>query len=384
MRRRWMGAMTLGLILTLGGCQDDVLVTPGGGSGRGPAAPRNFQLSYYAYQVTAHWELGPGWNGEAFRVYAKRSNDRDYFLIAEVTSCFDGFCSYSDPNIVDNRSYDYYVAAVDDVGRETATAEALRIEIPAMTPPPVPGGMAVIALDHANYLTWTAGAHAGDDFGFYRVYLDDQGESYLLGETDSEGFLDLLAANGSTYRYFVSAVDRWGHESAGSAAAAGTPRPDYRGELVYDYFAVPALAGFAFQDDDVFDPIVDGASSARHFRLETDASGWWLVPGPGVMIHPYGFETTDLRCGPAADADCVALDVAPASGYLSHDVALLPQSTYVLRIPVQGGHRVAALRVVLLGFDQNDNPLMIFDWAYQLQVGNPNLAPAYQGAPAVR
>lgn len=382
MRRRWMGALMLGLVL--GGCEEKLLAPPGGSGGPGPAAPRNLDVSYYGYQVTVSWELGSSWNGEAFRVYGKRSSDRDYFLIAEVTNCFDGYCSYADSNILDNRSYDYYVAAVDDQGRETPTDDALRIEIPVMTPPPVPGEMAVIALDNANYLIWGAGARADDDFGFYRVYFEEPQGSYLLGETDSEGFLDLLVANGSTYRYSVSAVDQWGHESAASSPAEGTPRPDYRGEVIYDYFAVPELAGFAFQEDDMSNPVVDGASSARHLRLETDAEGWWLVPGAGVTIHPSGFETTDLRCGPAADADCVALDVAPASGYQAADVGLLPQTTYALRIPVQGGHRVAALRVELLGFDQDDNPLMIFDWAYQLQVGNPNLAPRHQGSLLLR
>lgn len=376
MRRWWMGALLLGL--ALGGCEKD-LFTPGGPGDGSPAAPRNLDASYYGYRVTVQWELGPGWNGEAFRIYARRSSARDYTLIAEVTSCDDGYCSYSDANIADRMSYDYYVAAVDRYGVETASAEAVRVEVPAMTPPPVPDDLAVVALDNATYLVWGPRAREAEDFGFYRVYFEDVDGDYLLGETDSEGFLDLLAANGSTYRYFVSAVDTWGHESAGSAVAEATPRPDYRGEVIHDYFAYPERAGFAFQEDDMSDPVVDGDSPARHFRLETDAEGWWLVPGPGVRIHPTGYETSDLRCGPGADADCVALDVAPATGYLERDVGLLPQTTYVMRVPAQGGERVAAIRVQLLGFDQNDDPLMIFDWAYQLQVGNPNLAPAHQG-----
>lgn len=379
MRARWMGALLLGL--ALGACQDDYLVSPGDG---GPVAPRNLAVSYYAYEVQVTWELGSGWDGEAFRVYAKRSSDRDYFLIAEVTNCFDGFCSYSDSNILSGQGYDYYVAAVDGAGYETASSEALRIDVPSMTAPPVPGGMGVIALDNANYLVWDDGARSADDFGFYRVYFYDQQSSYLLGETDSEGFLDLLVANGSTYSYFVTSVDLDGHESAGSAAADGTPRPDYHGEVVYDYFARPDRSGFIFQDDEGSDPLVDGASSSRHFRLETDADGWWLVPGPGVTIHSSGYETTALKCGPAADATCVSLEVAPTSGYQSGDVGLLPQTTYVLRVPGSGGDRFAVIRVELLGLDQAGDPLMIFDWAYQLQVGNPNLAPRQEGGFTIR
>ncbi|MEK9502173.1 fibronectin type III domain-containing protein [Gaopeijia maritima] len=379
MRRRWMGALVLGLVL--GGCEDDYFVSPGDG---GPAAPRNLAVSYYGYEVTVTWELGSGWDGEAFRVYGKRSSDRDYFLIAEVTNCFDGYCSYADSNILASQSYDYYVAAVDAEGYEAASSEAVRVDVPNMAAPPVPDAMGVIALDNANYLVWGSGARSADDFGFYRVYYYEQDTSYLLGETDSEGFLDLLAANGSTYTYFVTAVDLWGHESGGSSAADGTPRPDYHGDVVYDHFARPGLSGFVFQEDEASDPIVSGTSSSRHFRLETDADGWWLVPGPGVTIHSSGYETTALKCGPASDAGCVSLEVAPSSGYQSNDVGLLPQTTYVMRVPAQGGYRVAAIRVELLGFDQAGDPLMIFDWAYQLQVGNPNLAPRVDGGFRIR
>jgi hypothetical protein len=42
---------------------------------------------------------------------------------------------------------------------------------------------------------------------------------------------------------------------------------------------------------------------------------------------------------------------------------------------VEGGGvvRYGALRVTLLGTDQFGAELMIFDWAYQLQSGNPQL-----------
>ena len=374
MSRRLWGGLLLGLALTA--CEEDYFLSPGDG---GPAAPRNLNVSYYAGAVSVTWELGPGWDGEAFRVYGKRASDADYFLIAEVTNCAGGFCSYSDVNVVAGQTYDYYVAAVDGAGYEAASSEALRIDVPLRDPPPTPGGVGVVALDAANFVYWDAAARAAADFGFYRVYLFDQGESYLLGETDSEGFLDLLTPNGSTFTYFVTSVDDQGHESQGSFAAEGTPRPDFHGEVVYDFFAQPSRSGFAFQESESTDPIVDGASSSRHFRLETDAQGWWLVPGPGVSIYPTGFETTALKCGPAADASCVSLDVAPNSGYQSNDVGLFTQTTYVFRIPAAGGTRVAAVRVELLGFDQNGDPLMIFDWAYQLQVGNPNLAPRATG-----
>ncbi|MDT8368785.1 MAG: hypothetical protein RQ745_06230 [Longimicrobiales bacterium] len=64
------------------------------------------------------------------------------------------------------------------------------------------------------------------------------------------------------------------------------------------------------------------------------------------------------------------------SGYTAAAVELVPQLTYVLRVP--GGERevhFGAIRVTLLSFDQNGDGIMIFDWAFQLQPGNPSLSP---------
>ena len=218
------------------------------------------------------------------------------------------------------------------------------------------------------------------DFSHYKVYLDDGGESLLLGETDSEGFLDLLAANGVTYGYFVTAVDADGHESGGSAIMEGTPRPDFTGEWVYDFADVPTSSGFRFSEDESVLPIVDGTDPGRHFRLETDANGWWLVPGPDAEIYPTGFQTTALKCGVGADAGCTDLTSAPLSGYATQDVQVSTQESYVFR--VVGDDQLihyGVIRIDLLGFDQNDDALMIFDWAYQLQPGNPNLVPGVGG-----
>lgn len=369
--RRWMPGLAVGLV-GLAACGDSAeIVAPV----EAPDAPRALDVRYFDRSVVVTWELGPRWDGESFRVYARPDGVADYLLVAEVTNCSAGLCSYTDVNIEAGVTYDYYVAAVGFDGAETASVDAIRITVPFPTPPPVPGGVEVVALDGANYIRWDEAALVADDFSFYRVYLLFDGDAFLLGETDSEGFLDQLAQNGLSYDYFVASVDEFGHESQGSVVATGTPRPDFHGEFLYDYFAVPGLSGFVFQEDEGFDPVVDGDDPFRHFRVETDADGWWLVPGAGVSVLPSGYETTALRCGPGADASCVALDFAPTSGYVVQDLFLEPQITYVLRVPGDDGAlRYAAVRPELLGFDQNGDPLVIFDWAYQLQPGNPALA----------
>ncbi len=136
----------------------------------------------------------------------------------------------------------------------------------------------------------------------------------------------------------------------------------------------PTLSGFRFSESDQLDPVVAGGSPTRHFRLETDALGWWLVPGPSAEVYPDGVFTTAFKCGVGADAQCQDWTTAPLSGYGSLDIAVQPEFTYMWRV-VDGDSVVhyGAVRVTLLGTDQTGAALMIFDWAYQLQGGNPQL-----------
>jgi hypothetical protein len=344
-----------------------------------PSAPRALVASYYAGSVTLTWEMGPSWNGEAFRVYSRRVTDSRWFFIAEVTSCIDDACVYEDINVAGGQRYEYFVAAVAPGGTEAASA-TVEIAVPEPIAPPIPDAFRAIALDDANYLAWGGAARAVPDFSHYRVYFQDGASSLLLGETDSEGFLDLLAENGGTYAYYVTSMDTQGHESPGSFVAEATPRPDFSGEYLYDWFVTPERSGFRFQEDEEALPVVAGDDPRRHFRLETDADGWWLVPGADAAVYPTGFPTTALKCGVAADAACVDVLTAPASGYVIDDIPVDAQESYVLRVVGDDGQlHYGVIRVTLLGFDQADTPLMIFDWAYQLQPGNPALAPPRGG-----
>ncbi len=369
MRRAIVGLV---IVSALAACQDDIVYVDDPGV---PAAPRAVAASYYAGSVTVTWELAPAWDGEAFRVYSRRVTDSDWFFIAEVTSCIDGFCTYEDINVVAGQTYEYLVSAVNDAGSETDAANIPEVFIPEAVAPPVPDAPYVVALDGINYLTWGLASRSAGDFSHYRVYLDDGGTALLLGETDSEGFLDELAVNGETSAYFVTAVDAYGHESQGSALAEGTPRPDFAGELLYDFFDVPGQSGFLFTEDEEIVPVTDGSSLADvDFRLEQDASGWWMVLGDNAAVYQDGFATTALKCGVGADATCVDVSVAPTSGYVSNDMALFPETSYVLRVVGGDGlNHYGVIRVTHLGKDQDGNDLMIFDWAYQLQANNPDL-----------
>ncbi|TVP46857.1 MAG: hypothetical protein EA350_06195 [Gemmatimonadales bacterium] len=387
-RRRVRAAgQTLGALLLLGiflaGCDD--AVTGGPWTGEGPPPPRALEASYFGGGVDLSWELDARWQNETFRVYSRRSGQASYVLVAEVTSCTQGVCRYRDLNVQPNRTYEYYVASFSArTGLETASEYAVEVFVPQAIAPQAPGGLRTAALDGAAYLSWDDRARAAEDFSFYRVYLKGgDGSVLLLGETDSEGFLDLLVENGSTYAYFVTSVDSQGHESQGSALVEVTPRPDFHGEFLYAFEDRPSLSGFRFPDSEDTNPVLPGTANDRDFRIEADAGGWWLVPGPGVEVHRSPIATSALRCGPAADAGCTEVTIAPSSNYGSGDIGLAPGFSYVLRMPDGAGNWYhGVVRITHTGFAQ-DGAIVIFDWAFQLQAGNPALTPA-EGVPGLR
>jgi len=373
MRNHWNTTMKVAcLAVSLASCDDfDFTYVPDE-----PDAPRDLAASYYNRGVDLSWGLGPDWNGETFRAYGKRVSDREYFYIAEVTSCTNGQCYYRDVNVRGGVSYEYYVAAVDpDTGAETPSAHAVEVWVPQPIPPPVPTDLEAVALDAAVYLHWDDSPSLEDDFLAYRVYLVSQGEYYLLAETDSPGFLDLLAPNGHTATYFVTSLDDQGHESDGGEVVDCTPRPDYVGEVMYAHQDVPSASGFRFRETEEVQAVMPGTDPDRHFRLERVGQRLWMVPGPRARIHPESRWSTALKCGPGSDADCESWERAPVSGYATDRIALDPGYTYMFRVPGDDGEtRFGALRATIVGVDQDDNELIVFDWAYQTQPGNPNLS----------
>ena len=367
--------VVVGVALLVGGCDgDDTVFLPDDSY---PAPPLGLEGSYFNRAVALYWTLSPQWNGESFRVFGRRIGDPSFVLIADVTSCSAGACEYTDTNIVPSVSYEYIVSSVDpDTGAETDSDVTVTVSVPSFAAPPVPLGAEVVALDNTNYVRWNDNARSASDFSHYRLYLvsDDDGSLSLLGDSDSPGFLDELASNGVTSTYVVSSVDVYGHESEESSTASGTPRPDFRGELIFSLDDEPSLSGFRFSESEEVDPIVDGTSPLRDFRLETDQFGWWLVPGPTAEVFPEGMLTTELKCGVAADSGCGDWTSAPLTGYTAAAVAAEPELTFMWRVRGDNGaFHYGSVRVSLLGSDQNGAALMIFDWSFQLQAGNPQL-----------
>ncbi|HEX5727574.1 MAG TPA: hypothetical protein VFX98_19030 [Longimicrobiaceae bacterium] len=381
-------AAALAALLATAACGDTVIVDD---LGDPPGAPRDLDALYtWVLQgfsgvqavgqpaVDITWLPPTDWNDEVFRVYGKRQSSSVFSLIATVTSCTEAGCAYRDVNVAPNEVYEYYVATTDEADdQETSSDFRVSVRTPSAARPAAPVADSVTALDNALFLRWHDDAN-GVNLSRYVVYLTRiGGDTYLyhLGETDGTGFVDTRAENGFTYGYRIAAVDTMGHVSNLSGEILGVPRPDATAELVYAFQDVPAESGFRFQPSEATNPIVAGTSPQAQWRLESDASGWRIVPLNGTQVVEFPGRTTALACGPGADASCRAATRAPAAGYQTGPIAVSPEFSYVFRVlDANSQFHYGVVRVQLLGSDASGNDLMIFDWSYQTAANDPRLS----------
>jgi hypothetical protein len=388
MKKTRILTLAAGLMLAAA-CNDDpdVIVGPAGDP---PGEPRDLFARYEwvlegfdgttaeGYPtVELSWLPPTDWNNEVFRVYAKRTTSSTYSLVATVTSCTTSGCVYRDRNVTAGQDYDYYVATYDETTDLENTSEFSEVvRVPGAGLPAVPVSPQATALDGAVFLSWGTPAANAQNVSRYLVYLttlDGEGFSYSVGQTDGNGFLDQRAENGAEYGYRIATVDTLGHVSNLSAEVFAIPRPDFSGELVYAFADSALLSGFRFQEDEADNPIVAGNAANAHFRLDADSLGYRIVPLNGTQVTVFGF-TTALSCGPGSDNGCTAARVAPTAGYSAAPVTIEPEFSYVFRVTGDDGQlHYGVLRVSMLGTDQNNNDLAIFDWAYQLVPNEPQL-----------
>lgn len=380
------------LAAVLGACDGDDYIIDGGGGGNPPGAPRDFAARYSwvlegfdsQQRAVGHgdviltWAPPANWDGEVFRVYARRTGTSGASsLIATVTACVTGLCEYHDTDLLPGTSYDYYIATYDDYSRLETTSEfSERVAVPAANRPAKPLPDTVIGLDGALYVTW---APQGDANALwkYQVYLTRVAGTaalYQAGETDGTGFVDERAENGTAYGYRVAAVDTLGHVSDLSAEVVGVPRADVTAELIYAHQDDSEQSGFRFQPTEVTNPILPGASAQAQWRLESDGAGIRIVPLNGTRVLEYPGRTTALACGPGSDGTCRAVTRAPVAGYQTTPVVVKPEYSYVFAVTGSDGQpHYGVVRATLLGSDTAGSDLMVFDWAYQTAANDPRL-----------
>ena len=370
MRRMIAG---LAAMLWVAGCDNSTTVGPGGVL----PAPANF---YYELEpsgdpvrpmgVLLAWDPILSDALLVYRVYSRPDLNVDFGLRGETTSIT--FHDNGDPDL------EYFVVPVDVEGFEGIAStsviidELLRLESPAW--------IVGTSLDEGIFLAWADNPFASEPAGFkqYRVYsasfsLDDPvcGVWGLEGTTIAPEFISSALPNGQPRCFGVTAESIEGWESMWSDIWADTPRPDSRNVAMWTMESDATLAGFRFWRDANSDGIasrselglvLDGTRSDLDFRVSRDLSErFWFEPvrsGTGM-----------LDMGPVEDL--TSIDFAPELGYSTGRHEAKVGFGYVFEMDGGDGFaRYGGLRVSHVGADY-----MIFDWSFQTDPGNPELAP---------
>lgn len=227
------------------------------------------------------------------------------------------------------------------------------------TPPSPPSGIQVMNGDNRVDIYWAANRES--DVAGYNVYYNYtyDGKYTLIGSTSGTYFADLEAVNGNTYYYAVAAYDYNGNESELSYDVIySTPRPEGYNQAIFDYIRFPNNSGYTFTTYSTVpydDPDVD-------FFFE-------IFEGTGYIRV---YDDTDIQdMGPTGDI--YDIPYAPLNGWnLNKEEIAQIGHTYVIWT---WDNHFAKIRVKSITPDR-----LVFDWAFQLVEGEPQLKPVVKGS----
>lgn len=187
-------------------------------------------------------------------------------------------------------------------------------------------------------------------------------------------YIDNDVKNGTTYYYAVTAFDYDGNESDLSPEIVDdTPRPAGKNVKLFDYILEPNRSGFDFSDANKGVQPFDRRGVDIYFGVGNI---------DGELTVPFIYATSDdvemQDMGYTKSMDDV--DMSPVEGFTFGVVEAIIGHTYCFYLPDNNFAkiRITDLKMDLVG-DDVINAWVVFDWAYQLQKGNPELAPAKKG-----
>lgn len=237
--------------------------------------------------------------------------------------------------------------------------ERVYIFRPDHTPPSVPKGLYSITRDEAVWLFWEENDE--EDFAEYWVYRAREGDEYYkrIARTKIAKYTDSYLRNGRTYFYAVSAVDYDGNESDLSETF-DTPRPEGSDKVIHDYQKYPDVSGFDFSAGSVVswkDPRAD-----IFLEYDSDLRTYFLW-GADEYIEIQDFGYTERF-----DDVNVAPDTTIGWSNLRWVEAILNHS-YIIWDRYYDNYAKLRITKFVRGYG------ILFDWAYQIDEGNPELAP---------
>lgn len=227
-----------------------------------------------------------------------------------------------------------------------------------VTPPSPPTNIYTITGDNRVDIMWS---HSPErDVAGYNIYVNSsyEGRYELIGNTQDNYFIDLGAVNGVTYYYGISAYDLNGNESELSYEVVyDTPRPEGFNQSIFDYIQYPDNSGYSFADYLVL-------------PFDNDNTDFFFENYNGTFYLDVWADTDIQDMGPTNDI--YDISQAPLEGWVPLNegenikyVEAIEGHTYVIWT---WDNHFAKIRLTLVTPQR-----IVFDWAYQTAVGNPEL-----------
>jgi len=228
-------------------------------------------------------------------------------------------------------------------------------------PPTAPKG--VYSITHDGYIEIRWIANDDYDLAGYNVYYSHQPEGpyELIAFTKDNFYYDYDVTNGQTYYYAVSAIDDDGNESELSQELVfDTPRPEGKNVTLYNYLIYSNNNGFIFA--------TGTTASLNSFNCDIKYSALYLdeLEKYYYFIQTCNENTNIQDFGYTESLDNV--DYAPINGWSNlNEVEAIIGHSYIIWT---ADNHFAKIRINSITKDY-----IIFDWAYQIDTGNPELTP---------
>jgi hypothetical protein len=222
-------------------------------------------------------------------------------------------------------------------------------------PPYVVDGVYSVTGDGLVTIYWRPNQES--DIASYRVYRNSAptGTFTLIGSSTTTQYMDHDVVNGTTYFYAVAAVDRAGQESPELSYenVFDTPRPEGFDAYITNDVANSTASGWDFSAA-LARPSADSRIDMYYAHVDQT---------PDFLI----FATSGTDIQDAGYVPLVDVDFAPPAGWSTDGIveAIVGHSYLVF---TRDNH-YAKFEVTAVG-----NSGVQFNWAYQIDPGNPELA----------
>ena len=226
-------------------------------------------------------------------------------------------------------------------------------------PPAIPRGVKTITGDEYVRIEWYPNAEF--DLEGYTVWRSENNNNFEAISDLPPGtsqYTDRDVRNGRTYYYAVSAYDITGNKSELSPENAwDTPRPEGRNIALDDYNLFPERSGFDFSQPEKGSIPWDDRTTDVYFGLDTQVNITYLYSDNETAMQDLGYHE-----------DFDGVDVVPEYGYTTLFVELIEGHIYAIYTPDGNFAKIHVRKL----FDD----AVVFDWAYQTDPENIQLAPA--------